>query len=495
MRVSTRIIFGIASVMVLALLALIYQIHIIRKLGILNHDQSRINIEATKTASQMRYQLAPTIDEFSRKYFLSDRIHYGPDLDNRWRDFQDAISDLRQLTLSEGEKAAIDRVDKAWKDYQQAWASQIRDNPEGQIENFPLDLDTSLQMLQFNVDELHDTVKSSVEERVKAAAAVGLNGERVSLAIGCIALALGGFISILLLYTINRSVRQLSQGTHAIAQGDFGHRIPAKGRDEFAEVARDFNSMSQRLGELDQMKKDFVSHVSHDLKAPLASIRQTAHLLLEQIPGPLNDHQKRLLRLSYNSAERLAAMVGNLLDVSRLEAGSMEYVVAPVDLVALAKSVAEEFGVSAGEKEIVIRIKSQTGGAVIVPCDRDRMVQVIGNLIDNALKFSPRNSEILVTIEESAGGADRLVTLSVSDNGPGVGDDHKLKIFEKFHQVKYGKKIAGQGVGLGLAICKSIVEAHQGRIWVEDNPSGGSVFSFRLQGAARMEVAHAADVR
>src|SRR5262249_32207285 len=149
-----------------------------------------------------------------------------------------------------------------------------------------------------------------------------------------------------------------------------------------------FNAMSQRLGELDQMKRDFVSHVSHELKAPLASIRQMAHLLLEQIPGSLNDQQQRLLRLSYNSAERLAAMVGNLLDVSRLEAGSMEYTMTPMDLLSLVKTVAEEFEVQSNERQIPIRIETCSSDGLVVACDRDRMTQVIGNLFDNALKFS-----------------------------------------------------------------------------------------------------------
>ena len=155
--------------------------------------------------------------------------------------------------------------------------------------------------------------------------------------------------------------------------------------------------MSQRLGELDQMKKDFVSHVSHELKAPLASMRQTCHLLLEQIPGPINEQQRRLLRLSYNSGERLAAMVGDLLDVSRMEAGTMEYDVGRVDLLALARSVAEEFEVQSKEKKFESGLRAPTGGAV--ECDRDRLIQVIGNLFDNALKFSPRVRQIVTQIE------------------------------------------------------------------------------------------------
>jgi signal transduction histidine kinase len=122
-----------------------------------------------------------------------------------------------------------------------------------------------------------------------------------------------------------------------------------------------------------------------------------------------------------------------------------------------------------------------------VVCDRDRLIQVIGNLIDNALKFSPAGSEVTVNISGRPERQGEFVRLSVVDEGPGVADSHKRDIFEKFHQVKGGRRVAGQGVGLGLAICKTIVEAHHGRIWVEDNPGGGSVFCVELPAAAAME--------
>jgi two-component system sensor histidine kinase GlrK len=241
--------------------------------------------------------------------------------------------------------------------------------------------------------------------------------------------------------------------------------------------------MTEKLGELDQMKKDFVSHVSHDLKAPLASIRQIMHLLLQEIPGTLNHQQKDLLRLSYNSAERLAAMVGNLLDISRMEAGSMEYEMAPHDLIPLLEAVISEFAVQAQQKGIRFRFECEHP-LVFAECDRERIVQVLGNLFENALKFSPSNSEIVASVRTAPDG----ILISITDSGPGVPDEHKTKIFHKFHQVKHRKKVAGQGVGLGLAICKTIVEAHRGQIWVEDNPEGGSVFSFVLQPAATQEV-------
>ena len=114
------------------------------------------------------------------------------------------------------------------------------------------------------------------------------------------------------------------------------------------------------------------------------------------------------------------------------------------------------------------------------------MVQVLGNLFENALKFSPSSSEIVTTIGTVYDRPDAIL-VSVTDSGPGIPDAHKQRIFTKFHQVKNGNKLAGQGVGLGLAICKTIVEAHRGQIWVDDNPNGGSTFSVVLQAAVSQE--------
>jgi two-component system sensor histidine kinase GlrK len=208
------------------------------------------------------------------------------------------------------------------------------------------------------------------------------------------------------------------------------------------------------------------------------------HVMMQEIPGPLTEQQRNLLRLSYNSAERLSAMVGNLLDVSRMEAGTMEYEIRTQDVVEVIKSVAEEFEIQAADKGIRIRVECEQE-QVFAGFDRDRIAQVIGNLLENALKFSPRNSEIVIRVP--AAGASGLIPVSVTDSGPGVPDAHKDKIFLKFHQVKQGKKMAGQGVGLGLAICKTIINAHGGEIRVDDNPNGGSVFSFTLHAAALEE--------
>jgi len=487
MKVSTRIIAGMGVLMVLAVLALAYQAGVNRKLQSVTQDLYLVNLTATRAVDTMQLD-SFLIAQDSKKYFGIDRAIYGKELEYYWSDFEENLSLLQTLNLSPAERTLVREVQAWWKQYRDRWPVEVDQHPE-MTNDFPVDLDTPLGYLDEKVLALSKTINQAVANRVEDARAMTDRARRISWFSGSIALIIGGAGCTLLLLTINKSLRQLTQGTRAISHGDFSHRISAKGRDEFTELARDFNAMSQRLGELDQMKKGFVSHVSHELKAPLASIRQTAHLMLEQIPGPLNEQQQRLLRLSYNSAERLAAMVGNLLDLSRLEAGSMEYAMKPLDLLALVKNVAEEFEVQTNEKHMSIRVEADVQRNFMVAADRDRMTQVIGNLFDNALKFAPRGSEVSARLQDRVAGPDRFVVLSVADTGPGVAEGHKEKIFQKFHQVKHGTKLTGQGVGLGLAICRSIVDAHQGKIWVQDNPAGGSIFCLELHAAAQVEVA------
>src|SRR4029453_2740040 len=162
---------------------------------------------------------------------------------------------------------------------------------------------------------------------------------------------------------------------------------------------------------------------------------------------------------------------------------TMEYEMGPRDIVGLVKQTVEEFSLKAADEHIEIRVESDLP-AIHVICDGDRMIQVIGNLLDNALKFSPQNSTILIRVVHN----DATVRVAIADRGTGVPDAHKTKVFLKFHQLNgRGRRTAGQGVGLGLAICKTIIDAHRGQIWVEDNPEGGSVFCVEMRAAPMKE--------
>jgi signal transduction histidine kinase len=484
MKVSNKIISGFLILTLLAIVVLGNQLNVINQMQTMNRDLADIDMKAATIALDTQ-KLVEIISDDSKKFFTvtPDPI-YEEQIVGLRGDFLDDLAKLQTSARSESTRAVTQKLSEALEDYWQVF-ERLKHQAEASDSNeLPPELANALDHLAAQSEVAYETVKGSMKDQVAAVKEKGEKAERVTWLAGLFSFLLGVIVFAFLVRSINDPLRRLTHGTRAIAKGQFWHRLPAHGSDEFAELARDFNSMTERLGALDQMKKDFVSHVSHDLKAPLASIRQIMHLLLQEIPGPLNEQQQGLIRLSYNSAERLAAMVGNLLDISRMEAGSMEYQMSANDVVSLIKAVAEEFGVQATEKNIQMRLESEEA-TVLAGCDRERIVQVIGNLYENALKFSPSGSEILTSVRR--GKANEIV-ISVADSGPGVPDGHKEKIFHKFHQVKYGTKLTGQGVGLGLAICKTIVEAHHGQIWVEDNPKGGSVFSFIVQPAAREEI-------
>jgi len=484
MKVSSKIVLGFVILLLVGLVSLWYQITVIHRMQSVNEDLSELNLAAATTALRIEQNTVFLTQDLTKKYYIAlDKVYADQIADTRDELLGD-ITTLQEAVRSERERTEAEKFKTALDDYWDAYNRHKQENGSLDSNELPPDLANAILHLESQAEVVFDAVQFAIKEQVRSAAQIGYKGLQVSLFAGATSLLLSLIVAAVIVRAINDPLRRLTQGTRAIAKGQFWHRLPTHGSDEFTELARHFNIMTEKLGELDQMKKDFVSHVSHDLKAPLASIRQIMHLLLQGIPGALNDQQTSLIQLSYNSAERLAAMVGNLLDVSRMEAGTMEYQMSTHELIPMIKGALDEFEVQAQEKGIRVQLE-QNEPSIFVKCDRDRIVQVIGNLLDNALKFSPNNSQIVMRVGQRKPGE---VMISVSDSGPGVPDAHKNRIFHKFHQVKHGKKIAGQGVGLGLAICDTIVRAHQGEIWVEDNPNGGSVFSFVLQAAANEEV-------
>jgi len=488
MSVSRRVVLSVGVLMLLALVVLGYQLSVVIRMQRTNDELSQVNFVAASLLLQMERDVEE-IDDLSQRYFavsdISARTKFGQGLDDRIGRFDEQLKKLEVDAAARPWEARdeIALLSTAWIDYRTQIESARNMPAEPGRDDLPLDLGSAIDKLRERTGSSKEAVLESIRVQVNHSQAMGSEAESISLSAAALFLLLGGTVTFLTLRAINKPLRELTRGTRTIANGEFSHRLPEDGPSEFAELARDFNSMTEKLGELDQMKRDFVAHVSHELKAPLAAIRQTLAVTLEQVPGAINDSQRRLLQLSRNSAERLTAMVANLLDVSRLEAGTMEYDMTSQDIVGIVIQVVDEFSLKAAERKIEITVTSNMPG-IPVACDGDRMIQVIGNLVDNALKFSPINSTIGIDVRHnlSTSASTSTATVSIADRGIGVPDDHKLNVFEKFHQVRGGgKRTAGQGVGLGLAICKTIMDAHRGRIWVEDNPGGGSVFRVEMR--------------
>lgn len=247
----------------------------------------------------------------------------------------------------------------------------------------------------------------------------------------------------------------------------------------FLRIAKDITEKKRyerRLKDLDKMKSDFVSNVSHELKTPLTSIKGSVDNMLDGLTGALNEKQIRYLARIKSNTDRLSRLINDLLDLSRIEAGRVEVRRASLPLTALAEEVAEHLKQLAAEKLIRIEVPPPDP-QMTVWADRDKVTQVLMNLIGNAVKFTPQDGKVIIAIEKNG---NDYIQISIADNGPGIRPEEADKIFSKFYQVANVDKQKPQGSGLGLAISKALVEMHGGKIWVESKLGRGSTFYFTL---------------
>jgi len=232
-----------------------------------------------------------------------------------------------------------------------------------------------------------------------------------------------------------------------------------------------------KLKEVDQMKSDFVSTVSHEFRTPLTSIGMSVGLLLEGITGEITEDQKELLDAIKEDNERLKSLVSDLLDLSRLESGKIQMDIDSYDINNIINHSVKPFYRQAEEKNTTINIDIKENTSK-VKADFNKISWVLTNLIGNALRYTPEDGtgKIEIKVKDTA----NKVLVSVSDNGKGIPEDYQKKVFEKFIQVKDVNGENTGGTGLGLAISKEIVNAHGGDIWVESKIGEGTIFYFTL---------------
>ena len=225
--------------------------------------------------------------------------------------------------------------------------------------------------------------------------------------------------------------------------------------------------------EIDKMKSDFVSNVSHELRTPLTSIKSFSELILDDLDTMDIEIRKRFLGIIRDEAERLTRLISDILDLQKIQTNNMKWHMENVELSQVIENSMLTFSELAKMKRLHLSCETQ-GDLPLVYGDRDRLQQVLINLISNAIKFSKENGQIRMQATEAPEG----VLLSVSDNGIGIPADKRERVFERFYQVDGSATKERGGTGLGLAISKEIVEHHGGRIWVESKVGEGCTFSF-----------------
>ncbi|MDD5679623.1 MAG: HAMP domain-containing sensor histidine kinase [Candidatus Omnitrophica bacterium] len=223
--------------------------------------------------------------------------------------------------------------------------------------------------------------------------------------------------------------------------------------------------------ELNRLKSVFVANVSHELKNPLGLIKEALSLILEGFAGETNPRQKGIIESGKRNTERLIRLVTDLLDLSKIEAGKMELRSDKTDIVLLVNEILKDHEAEISKKALVLKkdIQQNVG---LVQADKDKLMEVMINLLNNAIKYTPSGS-----IAVNLSGDEKEVRFEIVDTGPGIPQEDIKKIFDKFERVTAEKK---EGTGLGLSIAKDIIELHKGKIWVESTVGKGSKFIFIL---------------
>jgi len=242
---------------------------------------------------------------------------------------------------------------------------------------------------------------------------------------------------------------------------------------------RELKKANLTLKHLDEMKSGFILAASHELKTPLTSIKGYISLILSGRAGPITAPQHEFLTHVKRATDRLSRLLGELLSISKIESGQISMNLRGTHIEHILKEEVMIFKAEADQKQIDLdfTLKSRLHA---IRCDSDKIREVLDNLINNALKFTPKHGRV----EVSARRADDVIEIQVSDTGIGIRPEDQLKIFDPFHHVHQKGLEGEESTGLGLALAKRIVEAHRGKIWVESEEGKGSVFTVTLPGRA-----------
>ena len=303
------------------------------------------------------------------------------------------------------------------------------------------------------------------------------------------ALVLGLGLAGVASYSILRPLRRVKAQIRRIGQGYFGGSISLSVPQELRDLVGQVNWMGEKLQKLDEMKSEFLANISHELRTPLTSIREGSQLLLDGIPGGLNREQRETMTIISESSQRLNHLIGNLLDLSRMEADMVSYNFSPTDLNRLAVRSVEKMKFLAERKNIHLELSLASNGLRFQNVDSQRIEQVLENLLSNAIKFSPNGATISIRSIPHESNNEGIHFL-VSDTGPGIPQEDLPHIFERFYQGKTPEGRMYVGSGIGLALAKRVLEAHGGKIWAESTLGHGTTLHFTLHRGKNMRVVH-----
>jgi signal transduction histidine kinase len=291
---------------------------------------------------------------------------------------------------------------------------------------------------------------------------------------GGISLAVSVLLALYLSERILKPVRRLTQAAWDLAHGRAGTRVEVEGEDEIAQLASYFNYMADRVELNARLQRDFVANVSHEIRTPLTSIEGFTEALLD---GTAEEgDRERYLRIIKEEAGRLKRVLQQLLALSRIDAGAWPLDLRPLEPRGFLEDLVQGWRSAAAEKGIELRLETQEGLPFLLT-DRDTLSQILHNLLDNAVKFTPPGG--VVTVSAGPAGEGEL-RFRVADTGPGIPADFQDRVFERFSRAEKSRNPRFGGAGLGLSLCRELVQLLGGRITFQSEEGKGTVFAVTL---------------
>lgn len=319
-----------------------------------------------------------------------------------------------------------------------------------------------------NQKEIEDALRK-LNETSSYSARNGLYGFGISVIVGL-------FGIIFLLRSIISPLKTLAQGLKRVSVDKSHEPISLKGGEEFSELAHAFNDMSRQLNEEESIRNEFIATLSHEIRTPLSSIRESVNMIVEEVFGPVNEKQRKFLKIASMEIHRINKLLNHLLNVSVLESNVRKKSSTKIGAQEIVRSSAELFSSLAEKKNVSMQIKGPSRIPHLYGV-REELQQVFINVIGNAIKFTAESSTVSISWKKNS--RNSFLVFAVSDSGPGIAENELSLIFNKYYRAK---KTRGHldGVGLGLAISKKIVTSYGGDIKVVNNSQGGCTFSFSL---------------
>ena len=478
MRLATKI-FLVSSLVIVVLFGTgTWSLLAVQRLVTVNQEIATRGVPALRLQGALREAVHGLVRLETRALVLQDREFAAAWTERAGRAARD-LETLGDYLESAGERAAHGRARVAFGQYRRHVGEERRLAGLGQTA-------AALRLSTGPAREAAERTVGALTEMTSATEALLAAGQeraraledwtRKAVVIGLLtSLVLAVTASALLAYRMARGLGRVAAASTQLAEGTWTEPIEVRGRDEISEVARAFNRMADRLREVDRLKQEFFSHITHDLRNPLACIRLAAEGIQERAEAAGETRQARFAYLIEASAARMMIMVNQILDLTRLRARTIPLDRRPTDVRGVVTRAIDELRPLSEEKRVRMGLTAE-GGDFTVLGEDGSLVRVVVNLLGNALHFTPADGVVHTRL---IGLPDRLV-LAIEDTGVGIPAEALPVIFEPYRQA-HGSE---QGSGLGLAVVKRLVEQHGGTVAVRSEPGKGTCFTVTIPKAA-----------